>query len=161
MGYDTVVPKFCITGVVAALTAFWGWCGWLWLLWVLCLVVDHFTGTAAACKAGEWCSETARTGIWSKLGSMVVVLVTAALDFVLGRVINSLHALPFTYTMLLGPIVLAWYILTELGSILENVGRLGSKTPPFLTKWIAVLKKRTDEAGSAVVNTRDEQNKGE
>ncbi|MCL2562966.1 MAG: phage holin family protein [Oscillospiraceae bacterium] len=155
MAYDAV-PKVCVTGTIAALTAFWGWCGWLWLLWILCLVADHFTGTAAACKAGAWCSYTARAGIWGKLGSMIVVLVTAALDFVLGRVINSFQGLPFNYTTLLAPIVLTWYILTELGSILENVGQMGAKIPPFLTKWIAVLKKQVGETAVGSLDERDE-----
>ena len=45
--------KICITGLVAAVTTFWGLSAWLWLLWILCLGIDHFTGTAAACQAGE------------------------------------------------------------------------------------------------------------
>ena len=147
--------KFCITGAIAALTAFWGWCGWLWMLWILCLVADHLTGIAAACKAGEWSSASARAGIWGKLGSLVVVLVTAALDFVLGRIMDDMQWLPFTYTVLLSPVVLAWYILTEIGSILENVSRLGAKLPPFLVKWIAVLQKRVGQAGDAVVSQAD------
>ena len=150
-----MAARVCLTGIVAALTTFWGWCGWLWMLWVLCLVADYFTGTVVACKTGKWCSQVARVGIWGKLGSMIVVLVTAALDFVLGRVLNSFHALPFTYTMLLAPIVLSWYILTELGSILENAGKMGAKIPPFLTKWIAVLKQQIAETGGSAVATRD------
>jgi len=134
--------KICVTGIVAVLTAIWGWCGWLWLLWIFCLVIDHFAGTIAACRAGEWSSAAARSGIWGKLGSMLVVLVTIALDFVIGQAIAHYAFLPFRYSMLLSPVVLAWYILTEVGSILENAARLGAPLPPFLVKWIAVLAKR-------------------
>ena len=35
------------------------------------------------------------------------------------------------------PLVLAWYILTELGSILENAVELGAKVPGWL---VSVLK---------------------
>jgi len=148
MEYTT---KFCTTGAIAALTAFWGWCGWLWMLWLLCLVADHITGTVAACKAGEWSSTAARAGIWGKLASMIVVLVIAALDFVLGQIINDMQWLPFHYTVLLFPMVLAWYILTEVGSILENASKLGAKVPKFLVRWIAGMQKQVGQAGEAAV----------
>ena len=35
------------------------------------------------------------------------------------------------------PLVLAWYIITELGSILENAVKLGAKVPGWL---IGILK---------------------
>ena len=150
-----IETKLGITGLVVALTAFWGWHGWLWVLWVLCLAIDHFIGMVVACRAGEWSSEVARAGIWGKLGSMVVVLVTAALDFVVGQVIGS-YALPFRYPMLLSPLVLAWYVLTEIGSILENAGRLGARLPGFLVRWVAVLEKRVGEAGDKAVSRLEE-----
>jgi len=143
--------KVCATGIIAALTAFWGLCGWLWMFWVLCLVVDYLTGTVLALRAGGWYSDIARKGIWGKLGSMLVVLVTTALDFMVGLVVNH-YALPFVYTAVLSPVVLAWYTLTEVGSILENAGRLGAPLPPFLLRWIAVLQKKVDSAGARAVD---------
>ena len=151
--------KFCITGILAALAAFLGLSGWLWALWILCLAVDYFIGTVVACRAGEWSSEAARDGIWGKLGSILVVLITMALDFVVGQVVSG-YALPFAYPMLLSPVVLAWYVLTEIGSILENAGRLGARLPDFLVRWIAVLEKRVGKVGEAVVDQwerRDEE----
>ena len=80
-----------------------------------------------------------------------MVLVTAALDFVVGQVINT-YALPFSYPMLLSSVVLAWYVLTEIGSILENAARLGARLPNFLVRWIAVLERKVGEAGERVVS---------
>ena len=151
-----VETKLCMTGLIAALTALWGWCGWLWVLWVLCLAVDHLSGTVAACRAGQWNSSAARAGIWGKLGSILVVLVTTALDFVVGQVFES-YALPFAYPMLLSPLVLAWYILTEIGSILENAVLLGARLPGFLVRWVAVLEKRIGEAGERAVSRWEER----
>ena len=148
--------KLFMTGLIAALTALWGWYGWLWVLWILCLAVDHLLGTVAACRRGEWSSGAARGGIWGKLGSMLVVLVTAALDFVMGQVVGS-YAMPFAYPMLLSPLVLAWYVLTELGSILENADRLGARLPRFLVRWVAVLEKRLGEAGERAVSRLEDQ----
>ena len=143
--------KVYATGVVAFLTAFWGLSGWLWVLWILCLAVDHLIGTVVACRRGEWSSKKSRSGIWGKLGSMLVVLVTVALDLVVGVAVNS-YALPFTYTVLLSPIVLVWYILTELGSIFENADKLGARLPPFLVRSIAAMGKRVEGVGDAVAS---------
>lgn len=64
----------------------------------------------------------ARGGLWHKGGMIAVVMVAGLADFVLGMVANSvtLSNMELTYTVLLLPLVLAWYIVTELGSILEN-----------------------------------------
>ncbi len=37
--------------------------------------------------------------------------------------------LPFTYTVLLCPLAVTWYILIEDGSIIENAGALGVPIP--------------------------------
>lgn len=44
--------------------------------------------------------------------------------------------LPFNYDMLLTPIVLFWYIVSELGSILENAEKMGASIPPLLKNAI-------------------------
>jgi len=151
----TTELKVGMTGIVAALSAFLGLCGWLWMLWILCLVTDYFTGTIVACRRRVWCSKRARDGIWSKLGCFLVVLVTMALDFVVERAIDT-SVLPFAYPMLLAPIVLAWYVLTEVGSILENAGALGAPLPPFLMQWIALLQKQVGEGGERTGRERED-----
>ncbi|WP_343212834.1 phage holin family protein [Flavonifractor sp. An4] len=40
-----------------------------------------------------------------------------------------------------------WYILTEAGSIIENAGALGAPIPAWLTKMIAALESKVDQAG--------------
>ena len=44
-------------------------------------------------------------------------------------------------------LVLVWYILTELGSIVENAGRLGAPLPAWLSKAIAALESGVDSTG--------------
>ncbi|WP_083908968.1 phage holin family protein [Ruminiclostridium cellobioparum] len=44
-------------------------------------------------------------------------------------------------------IVIVWYILTELGSIIENAGKMGDPIPGFLQKAIALFKGTVDAAG--------------
>lgn len=144
--------KAVAAAVCAALTALWGWFGWVVVAWVGCMIIDYATGSAAALRAGEWSSKSARDGIWHKLGSVVAVIVAAILDTVIGHLLANMPGveLPFTYTVLLCPLVVIWYILTEAGSIIENAGALGAPIPSWLTKMIAALQNKADEIGTQI-----------
>ena len=150
--------KATVVGVLGCLTALWGWFGWLVLAWVACMVLDYATGSAAALRAGEWSSKAARDGLWHKLGAVVAVLVAAILDGVIRLVLEHVPALelPFEYTVFVSVLVLVWYILTELGSIIENAGALGAPIPAWLAKMIAALGSSVDKAGE--VATGDQSN---
>lgn len=150
--------KAAIAAVLAAMTALWGWFGWLVLAWVACMAIDYITGYSAAAKNGEWSSDIAREGLWHKAGCIFAVLVAGILDAVVGYLLGNIQGLtlPFTYTVLVAPLVVAWYILMELGSILENVGKMGTNIPPFLRKMIAVLKDTVDTAGEGAVPDKKE-----
>ena len=152
--------KAAVAAVCAALTALWGWFGWVVVAWVGFMVIDYITGSCAALRAGEWSSKSARDGIWHKLGSIVAVIVAAVLDVVIGHLLANVPGveLPFTYTVLLGPLVVVWYILTEAGSIIENAGALGAPIPAWLTKMIAALESKVDDAGDKLSNGTDDAN---
>ena len=140
--------KAAITAILAAMTALWGWFGWIIVAWIACMAIDYLTGSAAALRAGEWSSSVARDGIWHKVGSIVAVVVAAILDMVISTIISNIPnvTLPFTYSVLLGPLVVIWYILTEAGSIIENIGALGAPIPSWLSKMIETLKRKVDDA---------------
>lgn len=83
----------------------------------------------------------ARDGIWHKAGMMVAVLVAAVTDIMIGTVLGDLGLnLGVTYTVLICPIVVCWYIFTELGSILENAAKMGAPIWPGLRKVLAAAK---------------------
>lgn len=144
--------KAAISAVLAAMTALWGWFGWMVLAWVACMAIDYITGYSAAAKNGEWSSTVAREGLWHKAGCIFAVLAAGILDAVMGYLLSNIQGLklPFTYTVLVCPLVVAWYILMELGSILENVGEMGAPLPEFLKKMILVLKGTVDTTGDAL-----------
>lgn len=112
--------KAAVSAAAAALTAFWGWAGWLAAAWFLAMLLDYATGSAAALHAGTWSSRCAREGLWHKAGSVAGVLVAALLDFALRALLGSVPGLGAHYDVLLCPLVTAWYLLTELGSVVEN-----------------------------------------
>ncbi|HJB22498.1 MAG TPA: phage holin family protein [Candidatus Fournierella merdavium] len=138
--------KAAIVGVFGAFGAAFGWLGWLVLAWVACMAVDWLSGSSAAMQAGQWSSARARGGIWHKAGMIVVVIVAALADAVLGMVAAKVPGLPIDYTVLLLPVVLVWYILTELGSILENAAAMGAPVPEFLVNILAAAREKVEVA---------------
>lgn len=150
--------KGAIAAILAFFTALWGWIGWTVMIWLFCVLLDYISGSAAARKNGEWSSAIARQGLWHKLGEIVAVLVAALCDIALGVIIASAPvALPFTYTSFVTPIVLLWYIITELGSILENAGKLGAILPAWLKKMLAMYKGALDASQGGNDKPPDEE----
>lgn len=109
-------------------------------------------------RNNEWQSSVARNGLNHKGGMVGAVIVAFLFDWLVALVLANLPVidLPFEYTVLLAPIVLVWYILTELGSIIENIGLLGAPVPPFLTKIIKVLYDSTEAVGNGLVGKEEE-----
>lgn len=137
--------KAAIAAGVAALTALWGWFGWLVVGWILCMALDVFTGMAVGAKAGKWSSAVAREGLWHKAGCVAAVAAAGILDLVAGQLTAVAgQALPFTYTVFLCPLVVGWYLLTEVGSIIENAGAMGAPLPQWLKKAVAALRDQVD-----------------
>ena len=153
--------KAGVAGVCGAVTAVFGWLGWLVIGWTACMALDYLTGSMAAAKAGDWSSGKAREGIWHKCGMIAVVAVAAAADGLFGTVVNNLPglALPFSYGALVCPLVLCWYIVTELGSICENAQAMGAVLPPFLQKLLAAVKEGTEKAGGLAEDGKGKKEK--
>ena len=94
--------------------------------------------------------EFAKTGLVPRFPTLIVccfVLVAALLDFALRALLGSVPGLGAHYDVLLCPLVTAWYLLTELGSIAENAGALGAPMPQFLMRAIAALRAGISDRG--------------
>lgn len=138
--------KALISATASTLAALLGWKGIMLVVWVGAMLLDYISGTAAACKAKSWCSETARQGLWHKGGMILVVAVAAIADGLI-VVIGDHLPLGLSWPGLLLPLVVAWYIITELGSILENAVKMGVKVPSWLEHILKVGLKAVNEAG--------------
>ena len=142
----TEIKALC-TAAFVFLTSLWGWLGWAILAFIFCIALDYITGTWAARAHGEWSSTVAREGLWHKLGEIVALLVAALCDIAVKVILNSAAA-PllgnFEYQYYITLVVTLWYIFTELGSIIENAGKLGAPIPDWLAKGIAKLRNKTD-----------------
>lgn len=134
--------KAAVCAACGAFTAAFGWLGWLIAAWAACMALDWLSGSAAAASRGQWSSAAARAGIWHKAGMMVVVLVSALTDAVLGMAAANLPGLELPFDGVVLPVVLVWYIFTELGSIAENAAAMGAPVPGCLVKILAEGKEK-------------------
>jgi len=134
--------KIFLTAIVAALTALWGWIGWLVIFLLICMALDHLSGSKVAKLKGEWTSKDARKGIAYKVGMLLTAAVAGIFDIVVQIILGSMPSLtlPFEYTIAFFPLVVVWYILTELGSIIENADDLGADIPNWLSGLLTVSK---------------------
>lgn len=145
--------KLALAACAAALTALWGWFGWIVLALVFLMIVDYVCGSAIAMKEHAWSSATARAGIWHKCGCILAVVVAGMADLIIGQILGNLPLeLPFAYSVLFCPTVVVWYILTEMGSILENAVKMGAPVPAFLKKVLDLTLDAVDEAGERIVD---------
>ncbi len=141
--------KIALAAACATLSALWGWVGWLIVAWIVLMGIDYVTGSAAALRSGTWSSSVAREGLWHKSGSMFAVVMAGILDLTIQLLLtNAGIDCPVKAALL--PLCTVWYLLTEAGSILENVGAMGAPLPVFLVNAIKVLRDKVDDAGEDV-----------
>ena len=127
-----------------------GWKGALLLSWVAVMALDYLSGTLAACREGQWSSAVARQGLWHKGGMILVVTASAISDAVMVMVAEYVP-MGIRWPGIVLPLVLVWYIVTELGSILENAVKMGAKVPVWLIRILKASAQLADNAGETVV----------
>lgn len=146
MNENLVTIKTAIVAACTALGAFLGWKGVMLIAWVACMALDYLSGTMAACKAHEWSSTTAREGLWHKGGMIAVVIVSALADWIM-VIVAAYIPIGIQWPGIIMPLVLAWYIITELGSILENAVKMGANVPSWLVKLLKASANIVEAAG--------------
>ena len=134
-----------------------GWKGILLTVWVGVMALDYLSGSLAACQEGQWSSAVARQGLWHKGGMILVVTVAGLCDGVMVLLAEVLP-LGMAWPGMILPLVLAWYILTELGSILENAVKMGAAVPRWLVRLMKAGIGLTDQAGEAAADSIASEN---
>lgn len=130
---------------------------WLAIAVFVGIVLDYVTGTIAAHRLKEWSSAKAREGIWHKVGIIIAILISTLIDVVVIVLTNnSIIQLSFPYFGLFMPMVAVLYTLTEIGSVLENLKKIGVYVPSFLTKGFASIKNVVEShADNASMSTHE------
>lgn len=150
MNENMLTVKTAIVAFFTALGAFLGWKGVMLLAWLLVMALDYLTGTLAACHGGSWSSAVAREGLWHKGGMIAVVAVAMIADWIM---VLAAEYIPIgiQWPGIIMPLVLAWYIVTELGSILENAVKMGANVPGWLVKLLQASANLVEAAGDHAI----------
>ena len=143
-----MAARAAVVAVFTAIGAFLGWKGLMLLTWVVLMALDWVSGTFAAMKSGEGSSQKSREGAWHKGGAVLVVIVAAIADLIMLVICGNIPVLDIHWPNILLPLVLASYILTELGSILENAIKLGANPPVWLSKILKASRDVVDAVGN-------------
>lgn len=144
--------KSALAAGLMAVGTLLGWKGILLMIWTGVMALDYLSGSLAACREGQWSSAVARQGLWHKGGMILVVTVAGLCDGVMVLLAEVLP-LGMNWSGLILPLVLGWYILTELGSILENAVKMGAAVPQWLVGLLKAGIRLTDTTGEAVSET--------
>lgn len=154
MNENLMTLKTAMVAGCTALGAFLGWKGVMLLAWAAVMALDYLSGTLAACREGQWSSAVARQGLWHKGGMILVVTVAAIADAVMVMIVEYVP-IGLQWPGILLPLVLAWYILTELGSVLENAVRMGASVPAWLVKMLKASVELTDKAAETALQSEE------
>lgn len=156
MNENLLSVKTAIVAGCTALGAFLGWKGVMLVAWVAVMALDYISGTIAACKQGEWSSAVAREGLWHKGGMIFTVAVAAIADWIM-VLIAQYVPIGIQWPGIILPLVLAWYIITELGSILENAVKMGANVPGWLVKLLKASADLVDAAGDFALEQKERE----
>ena len=155
MNENMLTVKAMIAAFFTALGAFLGWKGVLLFAWLGVMALDYLSGTIAAALNGQWSSKVAREGIKHKGGMILVVAVAAIADAVMVIIVEYVP-IGIQWPGLILPMVLAWYIITESGSILENAVTMGAPVPSWLVNLLKVSANIVEAAGDLAGGTEQE-----
>ena len=152
MNENMLTVKAALVGFFTTLGAFLGWKGVMLFAWAGVMALDYLSGTIAAALGGQWSSAVAREGIKHKGGMILVVAVAAIADAVMIIIVEYVP-IGLQWPGIILPMVLAWYIITELGSILENAVKMGAPVPAWLVKLLKASADLMEIAGDHAAET--------
>ena len=76
-----------------------------------------------------------------------MIMAAMILDYIIAVTAGKL-GFDMPTTAVFGLLVVIWYLLNEMLSIIENAGRMGADIPSWLCNYIAVLKNKIDAENS-------------
>lgn len=141
-----LIPEFSQTVLMSIGAVIGGWLGYvlggldLAILWLFGFtILDYITGNLAVLKQGKWRSKLAYKGAFKKLFIFIMVAICHGVD-------ESLNT-DFVRTACIFA-----YIINEVGSILENVDKMGygDVIPPVLRNALQAIKAREDAKGNII-----------
>lgn len=153
MDTDYLAIKAAAAAFLGMLGAVAGWKAIMLLLLAAAMVLDYISGSLAAMKDGTWCSRVAREGLYHKAGIVIGVLAALVADAAVGVAVPIIPiAGGLENPGIFLPLLLAWDILTEVGSVLENSAKMGAPVPAWFLRATANVRKQIDATGGAAAD---------
>lgn len=138
------VFKAGFAAVVGGLTAYFRIMAVPILILMLVMIADYLSGMVKAWINDELNSRIGLKGIVKKLSYMLVVIVAACVDWLIGSGLIAV-GVQLDRSYYFGVMVTVWLIVNELISILENLNAVGVPLPGFLSRIISHLKNAVDK----------------
>lgn len=151
---DAFIDKYnIIVGTIVALLTFVLGKHWILFLGFLILnLVDWITGWMKSRLAGKENSVKGLKGILKKVGYWIILGLSFGMTVIfieIGKVIG----VDLGITSFFGWMVLAWLIVNEIRSILENLVEAGFDVPSILIKGLSVAEKIIKEQEDSMDGT--------
>jgi toxin secretion/phage lysis holin len=111
--------------------------GWSLLLQILIgfVIIDYVTGIITAGMKGDLSSYEGLRRIPKKILIFLIVAVGHLIDLMMGGTSNYVR-----------DVVIFFYIVNELISIIENTGSAGLPIPPIIKKTVKLFKEKKDNS---------------
>lgn len=117
-------------------------------------ITDYGTGMLSAKYLGKWNSRTGIWGIVKKLLYAIIVAIAMICDWCILEVAEQLGiAIPIG--TFFGLLTSLWLIFNEIISIMENLAKMETKLPPFLSKFVIKFSKLLEQQGEKLVDSID------
>lgn len=122
------------------------------LVLLISMIADYISGMIASkyealnTSSGGWSSKKGLQGIFKKIGYLLAIGCAVIVDYLIYKCAVQI-GVNMPANTFFGLFVSIWFILNELLSILENVGRAGTPLPDFLKNIIAILKDKVEGKG--------------
>lgn len=103
------------------------------------MLLDYLTGMISAIVNNELNSRIGARGIWKKVSYIIGIILAFAVDYLISQVTEYNTHYSCTY------LIMTWYGINEILSILENLSEIGVPFPDFLIKRLAQFRDKINE----------------
>ncbi len=131
--------KLTFAAIVGGLSAYLNIMAVPVIVLLVVMIIDYATGMLKAWINASLSSRIGLIGILKKVGYLLVVCTAGVIDWLISSGLDKI-GIKIDVGFYIGVIVVIWFIINELISILENLAIIGVPLPKFLTSLIHKLK---------------------
>ena len=111
------------------------------IILIIAMVLDYISGIIKSYETNTLSSKVGAKGIIKKFSYFLVIVISFIIDFILCN--YTLNEIDLYYPVV-SEIIIAWFVINEVISILENVSEIGVPLPKFIINITSHLKNNLD-----------------